>query len=78
MSVIEVKNLSKTFKSKVKGKGLGGSIKSIFCPKYKTVKAVKKVRGTLTKDVLNELMKWNNEFGALNQDFFGFNIIKIL
>ena len=30
------------------------------------VKAVKKVRGTLTKDVLNELMKWNNEFGALN------------
>ena len=28
--------------------------------------AVKKVRGTLTKDVLNELMKWNNEFGALN------------
>ena len=30
------------------------------------VKAVKKVRGTLTKDVLNQLQKWNNEFGALN------------
>ena len=39
MSVIEVKNLSKTFKSKVKGKGLSGSIKSIFKPKYKTIKA---------------------------------------
>ena len=30
------------------------------------VKAVKKVRGTLTKDVLKELEKWNQEFGALN------------
>ena len=30
------------------------------------VKAVRKVRGTLTKDVLNQLERWNKEFGALN------------
>ena len=49
MSVIEVKNLSKTFKSKVKGKGLSGSIKSIFKPKYKTIKAVNKVSFSVEK-----------------------------
>ena len=36
MAIIEVKNLSKTFKVKLKEKGLKGSIKSIFKPKYKT------------------------------------------
>lgn len=40
MEAIEVRNLSKTFRVKVKEKGLGGSIKSIFHPVYKTVKAV--------------------------------------
>jgi spastin len=29
-------------------------------------KAIKKVRGTLTKDVLKELEVWNSQFGALN------------
>ena len=29
-------------------------------------KAIRKVRGTLTKDVLRELEKWNEDFGALN------------
>jgi SpoVK/Ycf46/Vps4 family AAA+-type ATPase len=29
-------------------------------------KALKKVRGTLTKDVLKELEVWNLQFGALN------------
>ena len=29
-------------------------------------KAVRKVRGTLTKDILRELEKWNQEFGALS------------
>jgi ABC-type uncharacterized transport system, ATPase component len=43
MAVIEVKNLSKTFKVKVKEKGLKGSLKSIIKPKYKKIKAVKKV-----------------------------------
>lgn len=40
MNVIEVKNLSKKFKVKLKEKGLVGSIKSIFKPTYKTVNAV--------------------------------------
>ena len=40
MKVIEVKNLSKTFKVKIKEKGLKGSLKSIFRPDYKTIKAV--------------------------------------
>ena len=43
MSVIEVKNLSKEFRVKVKDKGLKGSLKSIVKPKYKVVKAVKNV-----------------------------------
>lgn len=40
MEAIAVKNLSKSFRVKVKEKGLKGSIKSIFHPTYQTVKAV--------------------------------------
>ena len=40
MEIIEVKNLNKKFKIKEKEKGLKGSIKSIFKPKYKTINAV--------------------------------------
>ena len=40
MKVIEVKNLSKSFKVKIKEKGLKGSLKSIIKPKYKIIKAV--------------------------------------
>jgi ABC-2 type transport system ATP-binding protein len=40
MEAITVKQLSKTFRVKVKEKGLKGSIKSIIKPKYKTIKAV--------------------------------------
>ena len=43
MKVIEVKNLSKTFKVKVKEKGLKGSLKAIVKPKYEEIKAVKEV-----------------------------------
>ena len=43
MAIIEVKNLSKTFKVKLKDKGLKGSLKSIIKPKYKTVHAVKNI-----------------------------------
>ena len=43
MPIIEVNKLSKTFKVKLKEKGLKGSIKSIFKPKYKTIKAVKNI-----------------------------------
>ncbi len=43
MSVIEVKHLSKTFRVKLKEKGLKGSLKSIINPKYKTIKAVSDV-----------------------------------
>jgi ABC-2 type transport system ATP-binding protein len=40
MTVIEVHNLSKTFRVKVKEKGWKGSMKSILKPNYKSVKAV--------------------------------------
>ena len=43
MAIIEVKKLSKTFKVKLKEKGLKGSLKSMFKPKYKTIKAVKDI-----------------------------------
>lgn len=43
MKAIEVKDLSKTFKVKLKEKGFKGSIKSIFKPNYKTIKAVKNI-----------------------------------
>jgi ABC-2 type transport system ATP-binding protein len=40
MDAIVVTDLSKTFRVKVKEKGLRGSIKSIFRPTYRTIKAV--------------------------------------
>lgn len=40
MKVIEVKNLSKTFKVKIKQKGFKGTLKSIIKTKYKKVNAV--------------------------------------
>lgn len=43
MKIIEVKNLNKKFKVKEKEKGLKGSIKSIFNPKYKTINAVNNI-----------------------------------
>ncbi len=46
---IEVKNLKKNFKVKLKEKGLIGSLKSIVKPKYKTVKAVKDISFTVEK-----------------------------
>ena len=47
--VIEVKKLSKTFRVKLKEKGIKGSIKSIFKPKYKVVKAVNNVSFNVEK-----------------------------
>ena len=43
MAVITVKNLSKTFKVKLKEKGLKGSLKSLVKPKYKIIKAVRNI-----------------------------------
>lgn len=43
MAVIEVKNLSKNFKVKLKEKGFKGSLKSIIKPSYKKIEAVKGV-----------------------------------
>ena len=48
-NVIEVKKLNKTFKVKIKEKGLMGSLKSIFKPKYKIVKAVKNISFSVAK-----------------------------
>ena len=44
-NVIQVKKLSKTFKIKLKEKGLKGSLKSIIKPKYKTIKLVALIDG---------------------------------
>ena len=49
MNVIEIKNLGKTFKVKVKEEGLKGSIKSIFKPKTKVINAVSDINMTVTK-----------------------------
>ena len=43
MAIITVKNLNKTFKVKQKDKGFKGSMKSLFKPKYKIIKAVKNI-----------------------------------
>ena len=43
MAIIEVKNLSKSFKVKQKEKGLIGSLKTLFKPKYNIIKAVKDI-----------------------------------
>jgi len=48
-NVIEVKNLSKTFKVKLKEKGFIGSLKSIIKPKYKTIKAVNNISFNVEK-----------------------------
>ena len=49
MKAIEVKGLSKTFKTKTKEKGLKGSIKSIFKPNYKDKKAVNNIDFSVEK-----------------------------
>lgn len=49
MKVVEVRNISKTFKVKLKEKGLKGSLKSIIKPKYKKVHAVKNVSFDIEK-----------------------------
>lgn len=49
MAVIEVKNISKTFKVKLKEKGLKGSLKSIIKPKYKKIQAVKNISFNIEK-----------------------------
>lgn len=49
MNAIEVKNLSKTFKVKIKEKGIKGSLKAIFKPKYKEKQAVNGINLTIKK-----------------------------
>ena len=49
MKAIEVKNLSKTFKTKVKETGLKGSLKAIIKPKYNTKKAVNNISFSIEK-----------------------------
>lgn len=61
MAVIEVKKLSKDFKVKVKGKGFKGSLKSIFSPKYKNIKAVKNISFSVEK---GEMMAFIGPNGA--------------
>ncbi len=43
MTIIKVDHLYKTFRIKEKEKGFKGSLKAIFKPKYKTIKAVNNI-----------------------------------
>lgn len=49
MNVIEINNLSKNFKVKIKEKGFKGSLKSIVKPKYKIVNAVNNINLNIEK-----------------------------
>ena len=49
MNVIEVQNLLKIFKAKIKEGGFKGSLKSIFSPVFKTIKAVDNVNFSVKK-----------------------------
>lgn len=49
MFAIEVNNLSKTFKAKQKDKGIKGSLKSIFKPRYKEKKAINNISFSVEK-----------------------------
>ena len=49
MYAIEVKNLNKEFKTRVKEKGFKGNIKNIFKPKYKVKKAVNNISFSVEK-----------------------------
>ena len=52
MSIIKVSKLTKEYKIKQKEKGLKGSIKAIFKPKYETVKAVNNISFEVEKGEL--------------------------
>jgi ABC-2 type transport system ATP-binding protein len=43
MSSIEVTNLQKTFQTKRKAEGLGGSVRSLFKPQYSSIEAVRNI-----------------------------------
>lgn len=49
MAIIQVENLSKTFKVKTKEKGLKGSFQSIIKPTYQTIKAVDNISFSVEK-----------------------------
>lgn len=49
MSIITVKNLSKTFKVKTKAPGFSGSLQSIVSPSYRTVEAVNNINFEVEK-----------------------------
>lgn len=52
MAIIKVSKLTKEYKIKQKEKGLKGSIKAIFKPKYETVKAVNNISFEVEKGEL--------------------------
>ena len=59
MNAIEVKKLNKTFNVKLKEKGFKGSIKSIFHPKYKEIKAVNNISfNKRSKIYRRQLCRW--------------------
>ena len=61
--MIVVENLSKTFKKEEKEKGLRGSLKSLFSPNIKEVKAVDGINFSVKKDkylVLSDRMELVN------------------
>jgi ABC-2 type transport system ATP-binding protein len=58
MKAIEVNHLSKSFRTKIKEKGLKGSLKSILRPQYRTVTAVDDVSFSVEEGEMIAL--WSN------------------
>ena len=75
MAIIEVKNLSKDFKVKLKSKGFKGSLKSIIKPSYKTVKAVKNISFEVDKGEINPRV-FNALVGFVNSKTAVPNVVK--
>ena len=49
MLVIETENLSKTYRARVKGEGLGASVRALVRPEWKNIEAVKNISLTVTR-----------------------------
>ena len=86
MSIIEVKELSKSFKVKVKEKGFNGALKSMFKPKYKNIEAVKSISFNIEKGEMVAFIGPNGAgksttikmlTGILYSDFGSINVLGI-
>ena len=67
MPAIEVTNLQKTFQTKRKAAGMGGSMRALFKPEYSSVEAVRKLTfqmeaGAVLSQKAYKLLKTRHSF----------------